>query len=31
MPFQCLYFDSKLILCNIYVELEHFILFQQFL
>ena len=27
MPFLCKYFDSMLILCNIFVELEHFILF----
>ena len=28
--FLCLYFDSMLILCNIYVEFEHFILFNKF-
>ena len=27
---MCLYFDSILILCNIFVELEHFILFNNF-
>ena len=26
----CLYFDSILILCNIFVVLEHFILFNNF-
>ena len=25
--FLCLYFDSMLILCNIFIELAHFILF----
>ena len=28
--FQCRYFDSMLVLCNIFVELEHFILFNNF-
>ena len=28
--FLSLYFDSMLILCNIFVELEHFILFNNF-
>ena len=28
--FLCKYFDSMLILCNISVELEHFILFNNF-
>ena len=28
--FLCLYFDSMLILCNIFVELEHCILFKKF-
>ena len=28
--FLCLYFDSMLILCNIFVELEHLILFKHF-
>ena len=28
--FLCKYFDSMLILCNIFVEVEHFILFNNF-
>ena len=28
--FLCKYFDSMLILCNTFVELEHFILFNNF-
>ena len=28
--FLCKYFDSMLILCNIFVKLEHFILFNNF-
>ena len=28
--FLCKYCDSMLILCNIFVELEHFILFNKF-
>ena len=27
---QCKFFDSMLILCDIFVELEHFILFNKF-
>ena len=30
MPFLCLYFGSMLILCNIFVELERFILLKNF-